>query len=381
MPGLTRQAQESDSTTQRLGSRINDFFRNSNNRTAPRLMNLERYSKQVLFSGIGEAGQRAIMKGRVLVCGCGALGTVLAEGMVRAGVGFVRIVDRDFVELSNLQRQVLFDEQDISDRLPKAIAAARKLSKINSTVQLDPIVADVTYENVGGFAENVDLILDGTDNFEIRYLLNDVSLETGIPWIYGGCIGSHGQTMTVIPGETACLRCLIDSAPEPGAVETCDTAGVLASIINVIASLQVVDALKLLSGNRAAIEPKLTVIDVWDGTYRRMNMQGLRERSGCPACNEGERIWLRGTVGSQTTILCGRNAVQVSPPAKTKLSFEDLATRLADVGTVNYNNYLFRLTLNEGEYELTAFPDGRVIVKGTEEISTAKTLYAKYIGN
>lgn len=320
------------------------------------------------------------MKGRVLICGCGALGTVLAEGMVRAGVGFVRIVDRDFVELSNLQRQVLFDEQDIADQLPKSIAAARKLAKINSTIEIDPIVADVTYENVQGFAEGVDLILDGTDNFETRYLLNDLSLETGIPWIYGGCLGSHGQTMTVLPGETACLRCLIDSAPEPGSVETCDTAGVLAAIINVIASLQVVDALKLLSGNRELIEPKMTVIDLWDGTYRRMNMQGLRERSGCPACNRGERVWLSGTQGSQTTILCGRNAVQVSPATKTKLSFEDLATRLAGIGTVNYNNYLFRFTVDDGGYELTAFQDGRVIVKGTEDIPTAKTLYAKYIG-
>lgn len=343
-------------------------------------MSLQRYQKQILFSGIGESGQRQIMRGRVLICGCGALGTVLAEGMVRAGVGFVRVVDRDFVELSNLQRQVLFDEQDIADQLPKAVAAARKLTKINSTVEIDPIVADVTYENVRGFAEGVDLILDGTDNFETRYLLNDLSLETGIPWIYGGCIGSHGQTMTVLPGETACLRCLIDSAPEPGTVETCDTAGVLAAIINVIASLQVVDALKLLSGHRELIEQKLTVIDVWDGTYRRMNMQGLRERSGCPACNKGERVWLRGTQGSQTTILCGRNAVQVSPSTKTRLSFEDLATRLAGIGDVNYNNYLFRLTIDEGGYELTAFQDGRVIVKGTEDIPTAKTLYAKYIG-
>jgi len=343
--------------------------------------NLQRYSKQVLFSGIGEAGQRALMQGRVLVCGCGALGTVLAEGMVRAGVGFVRVVDRDFVELSNLQRQVLFDEQDIAEQLPKAIAAGRKLAKINSGVEIEPIVADVSYENVLGFADGVDLILDGTDNFETRYLLNDVSLETGIPWIYGGCIGSHGQTMTILPGETACLRCLIDAVPEPGTVETCDTAGVLAAIINVIASLQVVDSLKILSGQRELIEQKLTVIDVWDGTFRRMNMQGLRDRSGCPACHQGERVWLRGTQGSQTTILCGRNAVQVSPPSKTRLSFEDLETRLAGSGEINYNKYLFRIRLNEGDYEMTAFQDGRVIIKGTEDIPTAKTLYARYIGN
>jgi molybdopterin/thiamine biosynthesis adenylyltransferase len=342
---------------------------------------LQRYSKQVLFHGIGEAGQRELLRRRVLVCGCGALGTVLAEGMVRAGVGFVRIVDRDFVELSNLQRQVLFDEQDIADQLPKSVAAGRKLAKINSTIEIDPIVADVSYENVMGLAEGVDLILDGTDNFETRYLLNDVSLETGIPWIYGGCIGSHGQTMTILPGETACLRCLIDGVPEPGSVETCDTAGVLAAIINVIASLQVVDALKILSGQRNLIEPKLTVIDVWDGTFRRMNMEGLRDRSGCPACHAGERVWLRGTLGSQTTILCGRNAVQVSPSSKMRLSFDDLASRLAGIGTINYNKYLFRIALNAGDYELTAFQDGRVIIKGTEDIPTAKTLYAKYIGN
>ncbi len=344
-------------------------------------MELQRYSKQVLFHGIGEAGQQKIMQGRVLICGCGALGTVLADSIVRAGAGFVRIVDRDFVELSNLQRQVLFDEQDIADQLPKSVAAARKLTKINSSIEIEPVVADVSYENIRSLMQDVDLILDGTDNFETRYLLNDVSLDSGTPWIYGGCIGSHGQTMTILPGETACLRCLIEDVPDPGSVETCDTAGVLAPIINVIASLQVVDALKLLSGQRELIEPKLTVIDVWDGTFRRMNMQGLRERSGCPACNQGERIWLEGRQGSQSTILCGRNAVQISPPTKTKLSFDDLAERLTGVGTVNYNQYLFRVTVDDGAYELTAFGDGRVIIKGTEDIPTAKTLYARYIGN
>ena len=342
---------------------------------------LERYSRQVLFSELGEAGQTNLMQGRVLLCGCGALGTVLAETLVRAGVGQIKIVDRDFVEISNLQRQVLFDESDVAAKLPKAIAAAEKLKKINSTVNIEPIVADIDHTNILSLAKDVDLILDGTDNFEVRYLINDVSLELGIPWIYCGCIGSTGQTMTILPGKTACLRCLIDTAPEPGSTETCDTAGILGPTVNVIASLEAVDAIKLLAGKADLIKPVLTVVDIWEGSYRQMSVADLREKSGCKACHQGERVWLKGEQGSRTTRLCGRNAVQVAPADKGKIIFEDLAEKLKHSGEVDFNPYLLRLNLKNPDYEISLFRDGRAIIKGTDDPSVAKTVYARYIGS
>lgn len=342
---------------------------------------LERYSRQVLFSELGEAGQTRLMQSSVLLCGCGALGTVLAETLVRAGVGHIKIVDRDFVELSNLQRQVLFDESDVAAKLPKTIAAVEKLKKINSEVQIEAVVEDIDHTNILGLAENVDLILDGTDNFEVRYLINDVSLELGIPWIYCGCIGSTGQTMTILPGKSACLRCLIDSAPEPGSTETCDTAGILGPTVNVIASLEAVDAIKLLSGQVEQIKPVLTVVDVWEGSFRQMSVADLREKGGCKACHQGERIWLNGEQGSRTTRLCGRNAVQVSPADKGKIAFEDLAVKLQNSGSVDVNPYLLRLNLKNPDYEISLFRDGRAIIKGTDDPSVAKTIYARYIGS
>jgi adenylyltransferase/sulfurtransferase len=341
---------------------------------------LDRYSRQILFHGIGEAGQRHIRQGRVLLCGCGALGSAIADGLVRAGVGFLRIVDRDFVELSNLQRQVLFDEQDIAEALPKAIAAARKLTKINSTVELDPIVADIDHTNMLELASGTDLILDGMDNFETRFLINDAALETRTPWIYGGCVGSHGQVMPIIPGKTACLKCLIGDVPGPGMTETCDTAGVIGPAVNVVAALQVATALKFLSDQRDLIEQALLIVDVWEATLRKMNVANLRERSDCPACVQGKRDWLSGARGSQTTVLCGRNAVQVSPAAKQPLVLSDLAARLRGAGDVSYNAFLLRLTLPREEGQLTIFPDGRAIIKGTDDATVARSLYARYVG-
>ncbi|HEY2252783.1 MAG TPA: ThiF family adenylyltransferase [Planctomycetaceae bacterium] len=340
----------------------------------------DRYSRQVLFHGIGEEGQQRIRKARVLLCGCGALGSAIADSLVRAGVGFLRLVDRDFVELSNLQRQVLFDEQDIADQLPKVIAAARKLAKINHEVVLNPIVADIDHNNMLSLAANVDLIVDGMDNFETRFLINDASLESRIPWIYGGCIGSHGQVMPVFPGETACLRCLIGDVPGPGMTETCDTAGVIGPAVNVVAAMQVVAALKILAGQRDSIDETLSIVDVWDGTLRKMSVANLRERSNCPACVQGKREWLSGEKGSQTTILCGRNAVQISPAEKRPLALTELAARLRTAGEVSQNAFLLRLTLPGGEFQLTIFPDGRAIIKGTDDITVARSLYARYVG-
>lgn len=345
------------------------------------MTDFQRYQKQVLFSGIGESGQQALINSRVLLCGCGALGSVLAETLTRAGVGFLRIVDRDFVELSNLQRQVLYDEQDVAERLPKSIAAANKLRRINSSIEIEPVVADIDDTNILVFAEGMDLILDGTDNFEVRFLINDASLETGIPWIYTGCIGSHGQTMPIFPGETGCLRCLMDSVPEPGSTETCDTAGVLGPAINVIASIEAAIALKILTGQKRAVEQVLTIVDVWDLSLRNMNIANLREQADCPACHRGERKWLSGGAGSQSTVLCGRNAVQVSPPQKLDMSFDDLAERLATSGSVTHNQYLLRLTLTEPDYDVTVFKDGRAIIKGTDDMGVARSVYSRFIGS
>lgn len=343
-------------------------------------MDLSRYHRQILFRAIGEEGQTRISQSRVLLCGCGALGTVLAETLVRAGVGFIRIIDRDFVELTNLQRQVLFDEQDLAAQLPKAIAAVRKLNVINSQVVIEPHVADVASGNVLEWARDVDLILDGTDNFETRFLLNDVALELGIPWVYGGCIGSHGQVLPIFPGETACLRCVIEDVPAPGTTETCDTAGILGPTVNMIASLQAVQALKILAGRRDQVEASLHILDVWDGTLRKMSVKNLREQGRCPACHQGERAWLQGDRASQTTVLCGRNAVQVSPADRRTIALPEFAEKLRASGTVIVNPFLIRLTVEGGAFELTIFSDARAIIKGTDDPTVAKSIYARYVG-
>ena len=350
-------------------------------------MDNARYQKQILFPEIGEEGQQALRSSRVLLVGCGALGCVLADAMTRAGVGHLRVVDRDFVELSNLQRQILFTEDDVTAHLPKAVCAADRLRRVNSSIDIEPIVADADFTNVRGFAEDADLILDGTDNFEVRYLINDLSLDTGIPWIFTGCTGSHGQMMPIFPGQSACLRCLMANPPPPGTTETCDTAGVLGPAITVIASLQAATALKILvhrksdSGMTTCDVPlKLTIVDVWDGTFRQMDVSKLRESSECPACTGGERLWLEGSQTSGSTILCGRNAVQVTPVEKLQLSPDELATRLESAGSVTSNPFLVRVALSDSELEMTVFPDGRAIVKGTEDPAVARTAYSRYIG-
>ncbi len=340
----------------------------------------ERYAKQVLFAGIGEAGQRALGKSSVFLCGCGALGSVLADQLARAGVGRLRIVDRDFVELSNLQRQVLYDERDVAERLPKAIAAANKLRQINSTIEIEPVVADVDFRNVESLARGTDLILDGTDNFEIRFLLNDAALELGIPWIYTGCIGSHGQILPIFPGRTPCLRCLMEDVPDPGSLETCDTAGVLGPAVNVIASLEAALALKILSGHADEVKPVMTIVDVWEGSYREMRFGTTRDDANCPACAQGRRDWLHGGRGSQSAVLCGRNAVQIVPERGQTLDLDELRATLAPLGSVTGNPYLIRFQPTGDACELTIFRDGRAIISGTDDLAAARTRYARYLG-
>jgi adenylyltransferase/sulfurtransferase len=342
------------------------------------LPDLDRYARQMRYAPLGEEGQKRLAAARALVVGCGALGSVIANTLARSGVGYLRIVDRDFLETNNLQRQVLYDEQDVADGLPKAIAASVKLRRINSQITIEPLVTDVSYTNVMKLTNDIDVIVDGTDNFETRMLLNDVALKRRIPWVYGGCLGAEGQTMTIVPGETACLRCLMQDTPPPGTTPTCDTAGILAPIVNIIASLQANEAIKLLSGNRQAISPYLTVIDVWDNRVRQIKLASLRAAGQCPACDQGDYPWLSGSRASHSAILCGRNAVQLSPPLGETISLPALADKLASVGQVTHNRYLLRATI--GDYVLTVFPDGRAIVGGTDDLAVARGVYARYIG-
>lgn len=342
-------------------------------------MNLDRYIRQTRYPPLGEDGQRRISQSTALVCGLGALGSVLANTLARAGVGRLRIVDRDFLELNNLQRQVLYDEEDVAAGLPKAIAAQRKLHKINSQIEIEAHVTDVDHNNIASLADGADILLDGTDNFETRFLLNDVAVKFGIPWVYGGCIGAEGQTMTILPGETACLRCLMQEAPPPGTTPTCDNAGILASIINVIASIEACEALKILSGNRQAISRQLTIFDLWENRVHQMKLDSLREAGDCPTCRRGEFPWLEGQRGSHTAVLCGRNAVQLSFPDRNALSLDGLAEKLDGVGQLTRNPFLLRVAVDD--YQLTVFPDGRAIIGGTEDIAEARTVYAKYIGS
>ena len=341
-------------------------------------MDLSRYHRQYLFKRIGEAGQRRLAASRVAVIGCGALGTVIVNTLGRAGVGFIRIVDRDYLELNNLQRQVLFDEEDLRENLPKAVAAGRKLKKINSAIQFEPVVSDVNFTNVERLIHDVDLVLDGTDNFETRFLINDACVKLKKPWIYGACIGSHGLTMTIVPGETACLRCVFESAPPPELTPTCDTAGIIAPASMVIGSLECTEALKFLTGNKADLNASLYSYDVWTHEAKAFRLEGLKEVTDCPTCRKENFEFLRGDRAPKTSTLCGRNAVQITRSDSVTIDFKELAVRFEKHGEVTYNPFMFQVQVDG--YEFTVFPDGRAIIKGTSDPAQAKTIYAKYIG-
>jgi adenylyltransferase/sulfurtransferase len=337
---------------------------------------LERYSRQILLPEVGKEGQEKLLDASAAVIGCGALGTVAVSSLVRAGVGQVKIVDRDYIELNNLQRQILFDEEDIARGLPKAIAAAEKLRKINSQVEIEPMVADVNPGNVEEIIGDVDLVLDGTDNFETRFLINDACIKHGIPWVYGAVIGTYGMTMAIVPHRTPCFRCFVAEMPAPGTTPTCDTVGVLAPAVNIVASLEVTESLKLLMEREEELHSRLIYVDAWAGT-----LEGLELEKGdglCPACDLSQFEFLEAREGSYLTHLCGREAVQVSVRGETKVSFSALAERLNSVGQVTSNDYMLRFRVDS--YELTVFPDGRTIIKGTTDEVLARTLYARYIG-
>jgi molybdopterin-synthase adenylyltransferase len=332
-----------------------------------------RYSRQTIFQPIGEKGQERIRRSKAVVVGCGALGTVIASALARAGVGYLKVIDRDFIEYHNLQRQLLFDEKDIREGLPKALAAERRLREINSEIRVEGINADVNYTNIERFIEGADVILDGLDNTETRFLINDASLKSGIPWVYGGAIGSTGMTMTIVPGSTPCFRCIAGGPAAPGSTLTCDTGGVISPAPWVIASLQVAEALKIMVG-AANLNPDLLFMDVWEDNFRSFK---LSRRKDCPAC-QGKYEFLDGQAGVKATSLCGQNAVQVLNTGTNVISFQTLGERLRSVGTVRYNEFMFNF--DDGSHEMVIFPDGRAIVKNTSDESLARGLYARYIG-
>jgi adenylyltransferase/sulfurtransferase len=332
----------------------------------------ERYAKQVLFYGIGPEGQRALGAATVAIVGLGALGTVIADTLCRAGVGALRLVDRDFVELSNLQRQTLFTERDAQERLPKAVAAARRLGEINSSIRIEPLIRDLHPGNTEATLRGADLVLDGTDNIETRLLINDACLKLGIPWVYGAALGAQGNAMTILPGQTPCLRCLIPDAPPPGAMPTCDSEGVLAPITGLIGAWEAAEALRLLTGQPP--RPGLLLADVWQGDVRVVE---LERRPDCPACR-GVYDYLTGQRTAFTTSLCGRNAVQISPADERQIPLEALQARLARIGQATYNGFL--LTYSGEGVEITLFPTGRAIIKGTTDEAVARALYARYVG-
>ena len=341
----------------------------------------EKYSRQILFAGIGEAGQENLLRAKAVLVGCGALGTVVANLLTRAGIGSLRIVDRDFVEPSNLQRQTLFEESDARDSLPKAVAAERRLRAINSGVQVEGIVADLTPRNAEELLAGFPLILDGSDNFETRLLVNDAAISLNIPWIYTAVVGSYGVTLTILPGKTACLACLLESAGEPahdariGGEETCDTAGVLGSAASAIASLEATAALKMLAGKFDAQESRLVSCDVWSGKFQSVR---VTRNPDCRACARREFAYLAGEAQPHIT-MCGRDSVQIHERSR-RIDLADLGRRLAGASANDVRNNDFLLRCRISPYELTVFADGRAIVKGTQDPAVARSLYARYVG-
>ena len=340
---------------------------------------LDRYSRQILFAPIGKEGQERLRASSVTIVGCGALGTVLANNLCRAGIGRLVIADRDYIELSNLQRQILFDEDDVRRHLPNAVAAAEKLRRVNSEVKVEALVEDVTVDGIEALVRDTDLLLDATDNFATRYLINDVCIKEQRPWIYSGVIAAHGVTMNIVPGDTPCLRCVFPDMPLPGTTPTCDTAGVLNGIVGAITGIVSTEAIKILLKSER-MSRDLLWLDLWENTFERIT---LPRQPDCPACGQHHYEFLESP-GSSSTSLCGRNAVQVRASSgrggenRIRLDFPALAERLRPVGEVSYNEFLLRCIVDG--YEMTVFPDARAIIKGTDDEQVARSVYARYIG-
>lgn len=337
----------------------------------------DRYSRQVLFAGIGPSGQQRLASASAVIVGCGAIGASTAALLARSGVGRLRVLDRDFVEPSNLQRQALFDESDAANSLPKAVAAEQKLRSINSSISIEGVVADLTSSNAGELLSGFDLILDGTDNFETRFLLNDFAVKSERPWIYAAAVGSYGVTMTIRPGVTACLACLLESGEHlpAGVEETCDTIGVLAPVVQLISSLESAEALKFLAGKEEALHGRLVSSDVWSGRFQSIQID---RASSCRACARREFSYLEGVAQPHVT-MCGRDSVQIHERSRA-LDLATLSARLASsVEAVRHNEFLLRFRVPP--YEMTVFADGRAILKGSQDPAVARSLYARFIGS
>jgi adenylyltransferase/sulfurtransferase len=360
---------------------------------------LARYHRQMLLPGFGPEGQERLRASTAFVLGCGALGCLAADLLARAGVGHLIILDRDVIELTNLQRQVLFDEQDVADGLPKAVAAQRRLAKVNSTVRITPVVDDLHDGNIERYAAGADVLIDGLDNFETRYLANDFAVKHGIPFIYGGAVGTTGTAFAILPHTasgaapwaahdgvnraTACLRCLFEEPPPAGTMPTCDTVGVLASAVTTIASFEVTEALKVLTGNFDRVSTTLLHVDLWHNHIAHLKIAAANARGDCPCCRQRRFEFLEGARGSGATTLCGRDAVQIRPrEGAGRLDLEAVAARLGDHGSLRLSAYMLSATITDNgrECSLNLFPDGRAIVHGTSDTGVARGLYAKYVG-
>jgi len=336
----------------------------------------ERYSRQILFPGIGAQGQRRLTAGRIAIVGCGATGSALAQLLARAGVGKLRIIDRDYVETSNLQRQSLFDEADAAESVPKAIAAARRIAVFNSEILVEARVEDLVPNNIEALLEDIDVILDGTDNFETRYLVNDYAIKTGLPWIYAAAVASYGVTLNVVPGKTACLACIFPDSPR-GMVETCETSGILNTAVNAVAAVAATETLKLLVGGEALgkLRETLWSLDVW--TNAHAEIAAGKPRAGCRTCGEREFVHLAGE-GRPHITMCGRNSVQIHERARP-IDFSEMQRRLESLGVVRQNEFVLKFWRDP--YEMTLFPDGRAIIKGTTDTGVARSFYARYVGS
>ncbi len=364
----------------------------------PMKPDLARYQRQMLLAGFGESGQRRLFDSTVMILGCGALGCVVADLLARAGVGHLVIIDRDFVELSNLQRQILFDERDVEDAIPKAEAARRRIARINSQIRVTAIVDDLNYNNIERHTAGVELFVDGLDNIETRYLVNDLVVKSGRPYVYGAAVGTTGMAMPVLPHTegartaweqpenfaTPCFRCLFEEAPPPGSSATCDTAGVIGPAVGIIANFQVAEALKILTGDFARVSRTLLTLDLWANEIMQLKVSGARSSGDCPCCKRQQYDYLTGTTGSSADALCGRNAVQLRHRQRPdSVDLDAMATRLGKQGIVTSNEFMLRTEIldNGQPFELSLFRDGRAIVKGTSDAGVARSIFAKYVGS
>ena len=360
---------------------------------------LTRYHRQMLLPGMGEAGQRQLLNSTALLLGCGALGSVAADLLTRAGVGHLVIIDRDFIELTNLQRQVLFDERDVNEGIPKAVAAKRRLKAINSQVQVTAVVDDINHSNIERLAQGANILIDGLDNFDTRYLANDLAVKRGLPYIYGAAVGTTGMALSILPHTTAgaawetgetgslatpCLRCLFEQAPTPGSSPTCDTVGVISSAVGIVANFQVAEAIKVLTGQFKALNRTLLHLDLWANEIMQLKVDKTYEHGDCPCCKHRQFDYLEGKAGANATALCGRDAVQLRFRQDSQLmDLAEIATRLRGYGEYKVNEFMLRAQIADGDsqFEITLFPNGRAIIKGTDETAVARGVYAKYVGN